>query len=67
MVARFWCLRALLAAFRACLRAWVWLVFLGRLNRDLARRALALLRFVPSRIKSQVIPIESLHVVGWNM
>ena len=42
-------------------------MFLERLNRDLARRALALLRFVPSRIESQVIPIESLHVVGWNM
>ena len=47
-----------------CVDGWC---FLERLNRDLARRDLALLRFVPSRIKSQVIPIESLHVVGWNM
>ena len=54
VVACFWCLRALLAAFRACLWAWVWLAFLWRLNRRLERRALPVLRFVLYRDKPQV-------------
>ena len=51
VVARFWCLRARLAAFRACLWAWVWLVFLGLLNRLVSRRALCPLRFTAYRDK----------------
>ena len=54
VVACFWCLCARLAAFRACLRAWVWLVFLGRLNRSLERRAFFLSRIALYRDKPQV-------------
>lgn len=43
VVACFWCLRARLVAFRACLWAWVWLVFPGRLNRRIARHVLMVL------------------------
>ena len=54
VVACFRGLGARLAAFRACLWAWVWLAFLGRLNRSLERRALPVLRFVVYRDKPQV-------------
>ena len=45
---------ALLAAFHACLWAWVWLVFLGRSNRLVSRHALPVSWFMVYRDKPQV-------------
>ena len=47
-------LGALLAALRRVVYMCGWLTFLKRLNRLISRRSMAVLRFVPYRIKSQV-------------